>query len=96
MTIYDIQNIDKCSVEEIGNPLIFYRITTNEDWLIYCNENDENVNNIWKTVTLLRVDEDPSIIQIMKKEDVLKLTYTQKTITEDGEEVIETIGAEIC
>ena len=94
--IYDVQNINHCTIEEIGNPIIFYRITSNEDWCIHRSEENEETNHVWKTVTMLRADEDPSIIQVMKKEDVLKLTYTKKTISEDGEEVVEIINAEIC
>lgn len=65
MSIYEVPNIEYCTVEEIGDPLIFYRITTNDRWYIHRNDGDGETAKTWKTATMLRYDEDPAILQIV-------------------------------
>lgn len=84
MTIYEVKNIDKCTVKEIGSPVIFYRLTANEGYLIRRNdeitvevinegtEEEERIESInyWKPATMLRADENPALLEIAAAADM--------------------------
>lgn len=54
MNVYEIPNINNCTVEEIGNPAVMYRIRANDGWYIHLNDGDEETANFYKkTVALL-------------------------------------------
>ena len=93
MTIYDIKNIDKCTVKEIGSPVIFYRVTANEGYYVKRNdeitvevinegtEEEERIESInyWKVTTMLRADEDAAILEI-----AAAATLTEDDAIEEG------------
>ena len=62
MTVYEIPNIENCTIEEIGNPAIMYRIRTNEGWVIHLPSYEDNV---YSTVVALRAAYDFSTVQIL-------------------------------
>ena len=62
MTVYEIPNIENCSVEEIGDPVIGYRIITNEGWVIKLPQYEENV---YSTAIAVRAAFDFSTVQIL-------------------------------
>lgn len=62
MTVYEIPNIEHCTVEEIGNPVIMYRIITNEGWVIHLPTYEDNV---YSTAVALLATRDFSTVQIL-------------------------------
>lgn len=73
MTIYDIPNIEHCDIQAIGT--IAYRLYAHEGWYIHkANElpggTEENPTKIYKTVTILRVDEDFYGVEITAEADL--------------------------
>lgn len=67
MTVYEIPNIEHCTVEEIGEPVVAYRIRSNDGWYIHLPQHDELV---YKTVVALRYDYDFSTVQIVTEADL--------------------------
>lgn len=70
MSVYEIPNIEHCTVEEIGNPAVVYRIRSNEGWYIHLNDDVEDTQNIWKTVVALLATTDFSIVEIRAEADL--------------------------
>ena len=70
MTVYEIPNIEHCTVRALGNPIIGYRIKSNEGWYIHLNDGDEEAENVWKTSVALSADFDFSIVQIVAESDL--------------------------
>ena len=70
MTVYEIPNIEHCTVEEIGNPVFMYRIISNDGWYIHLNNGVTDTVNIWKTAVALRTDYDFSIVEIRAEADL--------------------------
>lgn len=64
MTVYDLPNV---TVEEIGNPVMGYRIRTIDGYVIKLPTYAENV---YKTVVALRATYDFSTVQIIAIEDL--------------------------
>ena len=62
MTVYEIPNIENCTVREIGNPVVIYKINTNEGWVIKLPTYDDNV---YSTAVGLNVNFDFSTVQIL-------------------------------
>ena len=62
MTVYEIPNIENCTVRELGDPVIMYRINTNDGWVIKLPEYDENV---YSTAVALLATYDFSTVQIL-------------------------------
>lgn len=62
MTPYEIPNIENCTVIEVGNPVLGYRITTNTGWVIHLPTYDDNV---YSTAVALSVSYDFSTVQIL-------------------------------
>lgn len=67
MTVYEIPNIEHCTVEEIENPVIMYRICSNEGWYIHLTQSEELM---FKTAVALRYDYDFSTVQIVEEADL--------------------------
>jgi hypothetical protein len=87
MTVYEIPNIEHCTVEEIGNPAVMYRITANEGWYIHLNNGIEDTANVWKTVVAINARIDMSIVQIVPESELpedaeILGTVTPPTVTE--------------
>ncbi len=53
MTVYDIPNIEHCSVHPVGNPPIGYRIISEDGWYIHLNDGDEETANLYKWAVVL-------------------------------------------
>lgn len=70
MTIHEIPNIEHCTIEEMGNPLVAYRIRTNEGWYIHLNDGDEETANIYKTVAILFPNYNFEQVQIIAEADL--------------------------
>lgn len=64
MTVYDIPNV---TVEEMGNPVRYYRIRTNEGYVIKLPEYPENV---YKKAAIFTLDYDLSTVQIIAETDL--------------------------
>jgi hypothetical protein len=52
MTVYEIPNIEHCTVEPMANGRMF-RITANEGWYIHLNDGDELSANLYKGAVAL-------------------------------------------
>lgn len=70
MTVYEIPNIEHCTIEEIGNPVVGYRINSNEGWYIHLNDGVEDTLNIYKTAVALPVSYDFSQVEIIAEADL--------------------------
>ena len=70
MTVYEVPNIEHCTVRPLGNPVVVYRIKSNEGWYIHLNDGDEEAANAWKTSVALSADFDFSIVQIVAEADL--------------------------
>lgn len=74
MTVYDIPNIEHCTVSPIGT--IGHRIIAHEGWYIHLADElpgydeDGNPTKIYKTVALLRTDYDFSLVEICAEADL--------------------------
>lgn len=74
MTIYDIPNIEHCDVSMIGTSI--YRVVAHTGWYIYRSDEipgeDENGNptKIYKTIAILPVGTDFSIVEITAEADL--------------------------
>ena len=62
MTVYEIPNIEHCTVRELGNPVLMYRINTNEGWVISLPTYEENT---YSTAVALLATFDFSTVQIL-------------------------------
>ena len=86
MTVYEIPNIEHCTVQEIGNPVMGYRINSNEGWYIHLNDGDVDTANIWKTAVGLRYDYPFEQVQIVAEADLPSdahiCAYVNKPVTE--------------
>lgn len=83
MTIYEVTNIEHCTVREVGNPVSVYVITCNDGWYIHKDDGIEENVNMWKTATTLRAVEDPAILTIVAEADL-----------PEGAEICGTVGNE--
>jgi hypothetical protein len=61
MTVYEIPNIEHCTVTEFSNGGMF-RIVTNEGWYIHLPQHEENS---YTTAVILRETYDFSTVQII-------------------------------
>lgn len=74
MTIYEIPNIEHCNVSPIGTT--GYRIFTHEGWYIHLPTNEPgmdaegNPTKVYKTVALLPVNYDFSVVEITAEADL--------------------------
>ena len=67
MTVYDIPNIDKCTVEELGNPVVGYRIRANDD---YCIHTANHADNVFARIIIIGINYNMSTIQILPIADL--------------------------
>lgn len=67
MTVYEIPNIEHCTVEEMGNPVFAYRICSKEGWYIHLAQAERP---IYKGAVALRYDFDFSTVQIVAEADL--------------------------
>ncbi len=65
MSVYDLQNV---TVEEIGNPAVMYRITSNSGYYIHIPSLHEELT--YKTVVALLASFDFSTVQIVAEADL--------------------------
>ena len=70
MTVYEVPNIKHCTVKPLGDPVLVYRITSNEGWYIHLNDGDEEREIAWKTSVALSVSYDFSLVQIVAEADL--------------------------
>jgi hypothetical protein len=73
MTVYDIPNIEHCDVAPFGAS--HYRIIAHEGWYIYQADNlaggtPENPTKVYRTVALLSVNYDFSMVEITAEADL--------------------------
>lgn len=59
MTVYEIPNIEHCTVRQIGNA---FKITTNEGWVIHLPSYEDNV---YSTAIILLATDDFSVVEIL-------------------------------
>lgn len=65
MTVYDIPNIEHCTVTAIGS---MYRIRANEGW--YINVNVEGNENFYKGAVILQSTFDFSLVTIIPESEL--------------------------
>lgn len=70
MTINEIPNIEHCEVIPMGDPLIAYKLIANEGWYIHLNNGVEDTQNVYKTVVILILPYDFSIVDIVAEADL--------------------------
>lgn len=89
MTVYEISNIEHCTVTPVGN--MGYRIIANEGWYIHLNDGDEETSNLWKGAVVLLADYDFSKVEIRAEADLpesaeinalIEAQYAQEEIAE--------------
>lgn len=67
MTVYDIPNIEHCTVIPFGNAI---KLKTESGWYIHLNDDVEDTTKLWKTVVILRTDYDWSLVEIRAEADL--------------------------
>lgn len=70
MTVYEVPNIEHCTVKPLGDPVVVYRINSHEGWYIHLNDGYEATANVWKTAVALKADYDFSKVQIVAEADL--------------------------
>ncbi len=69
MGVYDIPNIEHCTVEEVASGRM-YRITAHAGWYIHLNDGDEETANIYKGAVVLMADRDFSQVVIIPESEL--------------------------
>ena len=64
MSVYDLPNV---TVIPVGDPVVMYRINSNEGWYIHLPSHEDFV---FKTAVALRPDYDFSTVQIVAEADL--------------------------
>jgi hypothetical protein len=67
MTVYEIPNINHCTVEEMASGRM-YRITANEGWYIHVNF--EGNENIYKGAVILSATYDFTTVEIISENEL--------------------------
>lgn len=67
MTVYDIPNIEHCTVTPVSN---MFRIVSDEGWYIHLNNGVVGNENIWKTAVILLSTYDWSKVEIRAEVDL--------------------------
>lgn len=70
MTVNDIPNIEHCTVTPVGDPVIAYRVTTNNGWYIHLNNGVEETQNDYKNAVVLILPYDFSTVEIVAEENL--------------------------
>ena len=75
MTIHDIPNIEHCDITMVGSS--YYRIFAHEGWYIHMTDEEPGIDpetgeptKIYKTVAILSVNGDFSIVEITAEADL--------------------------
>ena len=69
MTVYEIPNIEYCTVTSMANG-VYFKIVTNEGWYLHLHNGVEDTVNDWKTVALLPATYDFSQVEIRAEADL--------------------------
>ena len=69
MTVYEIPNIEHCTVTPVANGNM-YLITTHEGWWIHLHNGVEDTVNVWKGAVALQASTDFSIVEIRAEADL--------------------------
>lgn len=69
MTVYDIHNIEHCTVTPKANGAMFL-IVAHEGWYIHLNDGDVTAENIYKGAVGLPATYDFSIVEIVAEADL--------------------------
>lgn len=67
MTVYDIPNIEHCTVTQVRK---MFKLKTNDGWYIHLNNDIEDTVNIWKTAVILPVTYDFGVVEIRTAADL--------------------------
>lgn len=70
MTIYEIPNIEHCTVIPVGNPPVIYRVSSNEGWYIHLNDGIEGGENLYKTAVALNATYDFTQVEIVPESEL--------------------------
>lgn len=81
MTVYDIPNV---TVEEMGNPVRYHRITTVAGYVIKLPTYPENV---YKTVAVFPIGYDYATVQIIAESDLPEGAEIYGNVGEPGSEI---------
>ena len=84
MTVYEIPNIENCTVTVIG---IMYKIVANEGW--YINVNVEGNENLYKGAVALLSTFDFSLVTVVPESELPEGAEICGSITPDIETVTE-------
>lgn len=69
MTVYDIPNIEHCTITTMLNGTM-YKIVASEGYYIHLNDGDEETANDWKGIAILSVNYDFSQVEIRAAADL--------------------------
>ena len=69
MTVYDVPNIEHCTVTPMANGAM-NKIVANEGWYIHLNDEREDTANIWKGAVILSANYDYSQVEIRAAADL--------------------------
>lgn len=70
MTIYEIPNIEHCTVTPVGNPPVIFRVTAHEGWYIHLNDGIEGSENLYKTAVALNATYPFEQVQILPESEL--------------------------
>lgn len=70
MTVFEVPNIEHCTIYAIGNPAVMYRVTAGDGWWLYLNDGDEANANLYQKVKVLRADRDWSQLEVVAEADL--------------------------
>ena len=88
MTVYEIPNIEHCTVTPVGNPAIAYRINSHEGWYIHLNDGIEDTANIWKGAVILSTGYNFSQVEIRAEADLPEGAEIFGDVTEPDHEIM--------
>ena len=86
MTVYEIPNIENCTVDPVANGRM-YRIISNEGW--YINVNVEGNENLYKGAVILQSTFDFSLVTIVPESELPEGAEICGGTTPDVETVTE-------
>lgn len=87
MTVYEIPNIENCTVESMASGRM-YRITANEGWYIHVNGVEGN-ENLYKGAVILQATYDFSTVEIVPESELPEDAEICGSTTPDIETVTE-------
>ena len=69
MTVYEIPNIEHCTVELVASGRM-YKITSEPGWYLHLNDGDPETANQYKGIVVLFTTYDFSLVQIVAEADL--------------------------